>query len=146
MGVNLRRMAAEAIGTFWLVLGGCGAAVLASKFVTNGTNTYLGIGFLGVSLAFGLTVVTGAYALGHISGGHFNPAVTVGLWAGRRFEGRDVAGYVVAQIVGAIVAAGVLYVIAKGQPGFSTTGNFLAANGYGRTGSPGGYDLAACAL
>src|SRR5205085_12263217 len=99
-----------------------------------------------VSFAFGLTVVTGAYALGHISGGHFNPAVTLGLWAGRRFEGRDVVGYVLAQLVGAIAAAGVLYLIAKGQPGFRTDGNFLAANGYGRTGSPGGFNLASCAL
>ncbi len=139
-----RRIGAEALGTFWLVLGGCGSAVLASKFIDGGYQ--IGIGLLGVALAFGLTVVTGAYAVGHISGGHFNPAITVGLWAGKRFEGKEVAGYVVAQVVGAIVAAGVLYVIAKGQPGFKTTGNFLAANGYGKTGSPGGYSLLACAV
>src|SRR3954451_9186190 len=105
-----RRVGAEFLGTFWLVLGGCGSAVLAANFEPR---TTLGIGFLGVAFAFGLTVVTGAYALGHISGGHFNPAVTLGLWAGRRFESRDVPGYIVAQIVGAIIGAGVLYVIAR---------------------------------
>src|SRR5947207_11660460 len=99
------KIAAEFIGTFWLVLGGCGSAVLAAAFPS------LGIGFVGVSLAFGLTVLTGAYALGPISGGHFNPAVTVGVWAGGRFPGRDVPPYIVAQVVGGVVAAAVLYVI-----------------------------------
>jgi aquaporin Z len=126
---------AELIGTFWLVLGGCGSAVLAAAYPT------LGIGFVGVSLAFGLTVLTGAYALGPISGGHFNPAVSVGLWAGGRFPGRDVPGYIVAQLVGAIAAAGMLYVIASGKPGFDLAGGF-ASNGYGDH-SPGGYSLAA---
>jgi aquaporin Z len=146
MNATARRLGAEMIGTFWLVFGGCGAAVISANFIDKGQQTGLGIGFLGVAFAFGLTVVTGAYALGHISGGHFNPAVTLGLWAGRRFESRDVPGYIVAQIVGAIIAAGVLYVIARGHPGFSTHGNFLAANGYGKTGSPGHYSLAACAI
>jgi len=126
---------AELIGTFWLVLGGCGSAVLAAAFPT------LGIGFVGVSLAFGLTVLTGAYALGPISGGHFNPAVSVGLWAGGRFPGRDVPGYIVAQLVGAIAAAGMLYLIASGKPGFDLAGGF-ASNGYAEH-SPGGYSLGA---
>ena len=135
-----RRLGAEALGTFWLVLGGCGSAVLAAAF-GGGLDT--GIGLVGVALAFGLTVVTGAYAFGHISGGHFNPAVTVGLTVAKKFDVKDVAPYIAAQVVGAIVAAGVLYVIAKGQTGFKTDGNFLAANGYGKKGSPGGYNLAA---
>jgi aquaporin Z len=129
------RLAAEFVGTFWLVLGGCGAAVLAAGFPD------VGIGLLGVSLAFGLTVLTMAYALGHVSGGHFNPAVTIGLWVGRRFEGRDVASYVVTQVVAAVAAAGVLYVIASGASGFSLDDGF-AANGYGDH-SPGGYSLTA---
>ena len=128
----VRRLSSEFLGTFWLVLGGCGSAVLAAAFPG------LGIGFAGVSLAFGLTVLTAAYALGPISGGHFNPAVTVGLWAGGRFPGRDIVGYVVAQVAGAVVAAGVLYVIASGKPGFEL-GSF-AANGFGEH-SPGGYSL-----
>ena len=128
-----RRVGAEFVGTFWLVLGGCGSAVLAAAFPK------LGIGFAGVALAFGLTVLTGAYAFGPISGGHFNPAVTFGLFVARRIPGSDVLPYVVAQLAGAIVAATVLYVIASGQAGFSTAGGF-ASNGYGDH-SPGGYAL-----
>jgi aquaporin Z len=131
----LPKLAAEFIGTFWLVLGGCGSAVLAAGFPG------LGIGFVGVSLAFGLTVLTGAYALGPVSGGHFNPAVTVGLWAGGRFSGRDIPAYVVAQLAGAVVAAAVLYVVASGKAGFDVTAGF-ASNGYGDH-SPGGYSLVA---
>jgi aquaporin Z len=140
-----QRLGAEALGTFWLVLGGCGSAVFAAQF-TGG----LGIGFLGVALAFGLTVLTGAYALGHISGGHFNPAVTIGLTAARRFDPKEVVGYVIAQLVGAIVASGLIWVILEGRPGFESSGNFLAANGFGKGGaadgfgSPGGYNLLAC--
>jgi len=131
-----RRLGAEFIGTFWLVLGGCGSAVLAAKFPATG------IGFLGVALAFGLTVLTMAYALGHISGGHFNPAVTVGLWLGRRTPGRDVLPYIVTQVVAAIAAAAVLWVIASGKAGFDASQSGFAANGYGSH-SPGGYSLAA---
>src|SRR4051794_7847832 len=127
-------LVAEFLGTFWLVLGGCGSAVLAAGFPA------LGIGFAGVSLAFGLTVLSGAYALGPISGGHFNPAVTVGLWAGGRFPARDIPAYVVAQVAGAIAAASMLFLIASGKPGF-VPGNF-AANGFGEH-SPGGYSLMA---
>ena len=123
------KLAAEFLGTFWLVLGGCGSAVLAAAF------PQLGIGFTGVSLAFGLTVVTGAYALGPISGGHFNPAVSIGLWAGGRFPASDLPAYIVAQVVGAIVAAGVLYLIASGKAGFDLKAGF-ASNGYGEH-SPG---------
>ncbi len=130
----IRRLLAEFIGTFWLVFAGCGSAVLAARFDD------VGIGLLGVSLAFGLSVLTMAYALGHISGGHFNPAVTVGLWLGRRFAAREVLPYVVTQVLAAIAAAGVLYVIASGRPGFTVDDGF-AANGYGDH-SPGGYDLA----
>ena len=131
-----RKLGAEVLGTFWLVLGGCGAAVLASNYspLTN-----LGIGLLGVSFAFGLTVLTGAYAFGHISGGHFNPAITLGLVAGRRFDPRDAVQYIVAQLVGAIAAAGVLAVIANGVDTFSTKNGF-ASNGWGAQ-SPGGYDF-----
>src|SRR6187549_278149 len=111
-----RRVTAEFIGTFWLVLGGCGSAVLASNFQPE---TNLGIGFVGVALAFGLTVVTGAYAFGHISGGHFNPAVTIGLWAGGRFPARDLLPYIVAQVLGGIAAAFILLQIAKGGGGFA---------------------------
>ena len=128
-----KKLGAEFIGTFWLVLGGCGTAVLAASFPE------LGVGHLGVSLAFGLTVLTMAYAVGHISGGHFNPAVTVGLWVGKRFPGREVLPYVIVQLVGAIVACGVLYVIASGVDSFSLADGF-AANGYGDH-SPGGYSL-----
>jgi aquaporin Z len=128
-----KRLVAEFFGTFWLVFGGCGSAVLAAAFPT------LGIGFAGVALAFGLTVLTMVYALGPISGGHFNPAVTVGLWCARRFGGKDVVPYVVVQVIGAIVAAAVLYVIASGKDGFSLSGGF-ASNGYGEH-SPGGYPM-----
>src|SRR6476660_8506948 len=122
------KLLAEFIGTFWLVLGGCGSAVLAAAFPD------VGIGLLGVSLAFGLTVLTGAYALGPISGGHFNPAVTIGLWAGGRFPARQIVPYVVAQVAGAIAGAGVLFLIASGKPGFEVGG--FASNGYGEH-SPG---------
>ena len=130
-----RRVAAEFLGTFWLVFGGCGSAVLAATFPK------LGIGFAGVALAFGLTVLTGAYAFGPISGGHFNPAVTIGVFLARRIPARDLAPYVVAQIAGGIAGAAVLYVIASGQPGFSLANGF-ASNGYGQY-SPGGYSLLA---
>ena len=131
----LAKLIAEGLGTFWLVLGGCGSAVLAAAFPD------LGIGFTGVSLAFGLTVVTGAYALGPISGGHFNPAVTVGVWAGGRFPTASVVPYIVAQVLGAIAGAAVLYVIASGSPSFggAAAGGF-ASNGYGEH-SPGKYSL-----
>ena len=131
-----KRATAEFIGTFWLVFGGCGSAVLAAAFPS------LGIGFLGVALAFGLTVLTMAFAIGHISGCHLNPAVSVGLVVGKRFPVSDLLAYVVAQVVGAIVAAGVLYVIASGKAGFSLAGGF-ASNGYAEH-SPGGYSLVAC--
>lgn len=131
----MRPVAAEFIGTFWLVLGGCGSAVLAAAFPD------VGIGLLGVALAFGLTVLTMAFAIGHISGCHLNPAVTVGLWAGGRFPATGVVPYIVAQVLGGIVAAGVLYVIASGQAGFDLSAGF-ASNGYGEH-SPGGYTLTA---
>jgi aquaporin Z len=133
--MNGRKYAAEAIGTFWLVLGGCGSAVLAAAF------PQVGIGLLGVSLAFGLTVVTMAYAIGHISGCHLNPAVTVGLTAAGRFPSGQVVPYIVAQVVGAVIAGAVLYVIASGAPGFDVANGF-ASNGYGAH-SPGGYSLLA---
>ncbi|MCK9345489.1 MAG: aquaporin Z [Candidatus Pacebacteria bacterium] len=126
---------AEFLGTFWLVLGGCGSAVLAAAFPD------VGIGFLGVALAFGLTVLTMAYAIGHISGCHLNPAVSIGLWAGGRFPANQLLPYIVAQVVGAVVAGGVLYVIASGKAGFDVSAGF-AANGYGAH-SPGGYSLLA---
>lgn len=137
--MDRRKLGAEVLGTFWLVLGGCGSAVLAAGFAP-GTN--LGIGLVGVSLAFGLTVLTGAYAFGHISGGHFNPAVTLGLAAGRRFPMADAPSYIAAQVVGALAAAGVLGVIASGIDGFDT-GDGFAANGFDDL-SPGGYSLLAC--
>lgn len=136
--MNIRSCAAEAVGTFWLVLGGCGSAVLAAGFAQ------VGIGLLGVSLAFGLTVLTMAYAIGPISGCHLNPAVSVGLWAAGRFPGSDVLPYVVAQLLGALLAACVLWAIASGAPGFDVTSS-LASNGYGEH-SPGGYNLMAVAL
>src|SRR5438477_10758015 len=114
------KLSAEFLGTFWLVLGGCGAAVLAAAFPA------VGIGLLGVSFAFGLTVLTGAYALGPVSGGHFNPAVSVGLWAGGRFPQERLPAYIAAQVAGAIVGAGVLYLIASGKPGFSLAGGFAS--------------------
>ncbi|MDZ8188517.1 MAG: aquaporin Z [Nostoc sp. ChiSLP02] len=145
-----KRCLAEFIGTFWLVLGGCGSAVLAAAYtadaakISENTSFPLGIGLVGVSLAFGLTVLTGAYALGHISGGHFNPAVSFGLWAGKRFPGSDLLPYIVSQVVGAAVAAGIIYLIASGKTGFTLSGsNPLATNGFG-THSPGGYTLFAC--
>ena len=131
---NIQKGLAEFIGTFWLVFGGCGSAVLAAAFPD------VGIGLLGVSLAFGLTVVTMAYAIGHISGCHLNPAVTVGLWAGGRFDARDIPLYVIAQVLGAIVAAFLLFYIASGSPAYDLATNGLAANGFGE-GSPGGYDI-----
>lgn len=131
----LQKIAAEFLGTFWLVLGGCGSAVLAAAFPE------LGIGFVGVSLAFGLTVLTGAYALGPISGGHFNPAVSFGLWAGGRFPAAHLLPYIAAQVVGGIAGAGVLYLIASGKADFSLANGF-ASNGYGEH-SPGGYSLMA---
>ena len=131
-----KRLAAEFLGTFWLVLGGCGSAVLAAAFPT------LGIGFVGVSLAFGLTLLTMAFAIGHISGCHINPAVTVGLVAGGRFPARELVPYVVAQVLGGIAAAAVLYVIASGHAGFDVSAGF-ASNGYGEH-SPGGYSLLSC--
>jgi len=134
---NLKKWSAEFLGTFWLTLGGCGSAVLAAAFPE------LGIGFVGVSLAFGLTVLTGAYAFGPISGGHFNPAVSVGLMLGGRFRAAELPGYVIAQVLGAIVAAGVLYLIATGKPGAEVGG--FATNGYGEH-SPGGYGLTAALL
>ena len=132
----LRRCSAEFLGTLWLVFGGCGSAVLAAAFPN------VGIGLLGVSLAFGLTVLTMAYAIGHISGCHLNPAVSVGLWAGKRFPGRDLAPYIVAQVIGGIAGAAILFVIASGKAGFDTSGGF-AANGFSEH-SPGGYSLVAC--
>jgi len=133
------KLAAEAIGTFWLVLGGCGSAVLAAAYPD------LGIGFLGVSLAFGLSVLSMAAAIGHISGCHLNPAVTAGLAAGGRFPAKDVVPYWVAQVVGGIAGAGVLYVVAKGLPGFDAAASGFASNGYGEH-SPGKYPLASCFL
>jgi aquaporin Z len=130
-----RKLGAEFIGTFWLVLGGAGSAVMAAAFPG------VGIGLLGISVAFGLTVLTMAFAIGHISGCHLNPAVSVGLWAGRRFPASELVPYVVAQVLGAIAGAGVLYLIASGKAGFSLAGG-LASNGYGEH-SPGGYSLAA---
>jgi aquaporin Z len=127
-----KQLTAEFFGTFWLVLGGCGSAVLAAGFPE------LGIGFVGVSIAFGLTVLTMVYALGHISGAHFNPAVSIGLWIGGRFEIGKLLPYIVAQVLGAIAGAGILYLIASGKPGFELGG--FAANGYGEH-SPGGYSM-----
>src|ERR1700743_1894302 len=130
-----KRGTASFFGRLWLVLGGCGSAVLAAAFPN------LGIGFVGVSLAFGLTVLTMAFAIGHISGCHLNPAVSFGLWAGGRFPGSDLLPYIVAQVLGGIAGAAVLYVIASGHPGFDLSGGF-ASNGYGDH-SPGGFSLAA---
>ncbi len=134
----MKKYGAEFIGTFWLVLGGCGSAVLAAAFPE------VGIGLLGVSLAFGLTVLTMAFAIGHISGCHLNPAVSLGLWAGGRFPAKELPPYIVAQVLGGVVAGGVLYLIASGQAGFDLSSGF-ASNGYGAH-SPGGYSLFAALL
>jgi aquaporin Z len=134
----MKKYGAEFIGTFWLVLGGCGSAVLAAAFPT------LGIGFMGVALAFGLTVMTMAFAVGHISGCHLNPAISIGLWAGRRFPGNQLLPYIIAQVLGAVAAGGVLFLIVSGQAGFDVTAGF-ASNGYGAH-SPGGYSLLAALL
>jgi aquaporin Z len=136
----MKKNLAEFFGTFWLVLGGCGSAVLAANFVSE---PFIGIGLVGVSLAFGLTVLTIAYSLGHISGAHLNPAVTFGLWAGGRFSGKDILPYVISQILGGIAAAAVLYIIATGKDGAEIGG--FAANGYGEH-SPGGYGLVAAVV
>ena len=133
----MKKLVAEFIGTLWLVLGGCGSAVLAAAYPE------LGIGFVGVSLAFGLTVLTMAYAIGHISGCHLNPAVSVGLWVGGRFDSKDLGPYIVAQILGATAGAGILYLIATGQAGFDIGG--FAANGFGEH-SPGGYSMMAALI
>jgi len=144
-----KRCLAEFFGTLWLVLGGCGSAVFAAKFLADkgsADSFNIGIGFVGVSLAFGLTVLTMAYAIGHISGCHLNPAVSFGLWAGGRFPGGELLPYIIAQVLGAIAGAGIIYLIAIGQPGFGidpSSGNPLAVNGYG-VHSPGGYNLLAC--
>ncbi len=145
--MNPKALAAEFFGTLWLVLGGCGAAILAADFGLGGNGTSLGLGFVGVSLAFGLTVVTGAYAFGHVSGGHFNPAVTLGLVAGGAFEASKAVFYIIAQVIGAIAAAAIIYVIASGVDGWEAGG--FAANGYDNL-SPsadadgnGGYSLVA---
>lgn len=137
-----KKLIVEGIGTFWLVLGGCGSAVLAAKFGADLKGPFLGIGLVGVSFAFGLTVLTMAYAIGHISGGHFNPAVTVGLWVSRRFPTKEVLPYVIVQVIGAILAALVIWLIASGRAGFDLKTDGLAANGYGEH-SPGGFDLMA---
>ncbi|WP_262732076.1 aquaporin Z [Gaetbulibacter sp. NE] len=129
----MKKLFAEFFGTFWLVFGGCGSAIFAAAYPD------LGIGFVGVALAFGLTVLTMAYAVGHISGAHFNPAVSLGLWAGGKFPAKDVLGYIIAQLIGAIAAAGVLYVIVTGKSDFVDIGGF-AANGYGEL-SPGGFSM-----
>ena len=134
----MKKYIAELIGTFWLVLGGAGSAVLAAGYPE------LGIGFVGVALAFGLTVLTMAYAIGHISGCHLNPAVSIGLWAGGRFEAKELLPYIVAQVVGALIAGGVLYLIASGKAGFDLAGGF-APNGYGEH-SPDGYSMVAALI
>ena len=134
----MKKLFAEFFGTFWLVFGGCGSAVFAAGYPD------LGIGFVGVSLAFGLTVLTMAYAVGHISGGHFNPAVSLGLWAGGKFETKDLPGYIIAQLVGAVAAAGALYLIITNKADFVTIGGF-AANGYGDL-SPDGYSMTAALI
>ncbi len=129
----MKKLLAEFFGTFWLVFGGCGSAIFAAAFPE------VGIGLLGVSLAFGLTVLTMAYAVGHISGAHFNPAVSLGLWAGGKFEGKNLVGYIIAQLIGAITAAGVLYLIVSGKSDFVDIGGF-ASNGYAEL-SPGGFSM-----
>jgi len=135
----MNKLVAEFVGTFWLVLGGCGSAVLAAAFPN------VGIGLLGVSLAFGLTVLTMAFAIGHISGCHLNPAVSFGLWAGGRFPAKDLPGYIIAQVLGAIAAGGVLYLIASGKAGFDAVASGFASNGFGEH-SPGGYSMQAALI
>ncbi|GAA1388479.1 aquaporin Z [Luteococcus peritonei] len=144
MNVSMKsRLVAEFLGTLWLVLGGCGSAVLAAKVLsTDPTPVNLGIGFVGVALAFGLTVMTAAYAFGHLSGGHFNPAVTLGLAVAKRVEWAAVLPYIIAQVIGGTVGAAILYVIAGGKAGFSATASGFAANGYGAH-SPAGYSMLA---
>lgn len=134
----MNKYMAEFIGTFWLVLGGCGSAVLAAGFPE------LGIGFVGVALAFGLTVLTMAFAIGHISGCHLNPAVSIGLWVGGRFDAKDLVPYIISQVLGGIAAGGILYLIASGQAGFDLAGGF-ASNGFGEH-SPGGYTMTAALI
>lgn len=134
----MKKLFAEFFGTFWLVFGGCGSAVFAAAYPE------LGIGFAGVALAFGLTVLTMAFAVGHISGGHFNPAVSIGLWAGGKFEAKNLVGYIMAQLIGAVFAAGALYLIVSNKADFETIGGF-AANGYGDL-SPGGYSMTAALI
>lgn len=134
----MKKLFAEFFGTFWLVFGGCGSAIFAAAYPE------LGIGFAGVASAFGLTVLTMAYAVGHISGGHFNPAVSIGLWAGGKFEAKNLIGYVVSQLIGAVAAAGALYLIVSNKAGFETVGGF-AANGYGNL-SPDGYSMVAALI
>ena len=136
---NFNAVLAETFGTFWLVFGGCGAAIFSAAY------PQLGIGFAGVSLAFGLTVLTMAFAVGHVSGGHFNPAVTIGLWAGGRFEGSRIVPYIAAQVIGAVLASGALYAIASGKAGFVMHPGALASNGFGEH-SPGGYGLASAVI
>jgi aquaporin Z len=138
----LKKLSAEFVGTLWLVLGGCGSAVFAAAFPE------LGIGFAGVALAFGLTVLTMAYAVGHISGGHFNPAVTLGLWAGKRFPAGEILPYIVAQVLGAVAGAAIIYIIATGKTGFAidaTQAGAFATNGFGEF-SPGGYSMLAALI
>lgn len=140
MNVSMsKRLWAEFLGTFWLVFGGCGSAIFAATAVTD-SGFPVGIGYVGVAFAFGLTVVTGAYALGHLSGGHFNPAVTLGVWAARKIETSAVLPYIATQLVAGIVAGGVLFAIASGLPGFSATESGFASNGYGEF-SPSGYSM-----
>ena len=138
-GMMMNKLVAEFVGTFWLVLGGCGSAVLAAAFPN------VGIGLLGVSLAFGLTVLTMAFAIGHISGCHLNPAVSFGLWAGGRFSAKDLPGYIIAQVLGAIAAGGVLYLVASGKAGFDAVASGFASNGFGEH-SPGGYSMQAALI
>ncbi|MCU0388559.1 MAG: aquaporin Z [Chitinophagaceae bacterium] len=137
----MKKLIAEFLGTGWLVLGGCGSAVLAANFPGSGAENSLGLGFLGVSFAFGLTVVTMAYAIGHISGCHLNPAVSIGLWMGGRFDSKELPGYIVAQVLGGLFGAGILYLIASGTGNFDASAGF-ASNGYGDL-SPGKYNMTA---
>ncbi len=145
----MKKYLAELIGTFWLVVGGCGSAVLAAAYTGNTADIgffNIGLGFLGVSLAFGLTVLTMAYAIGHISGCHLNPAVSFGLWAGKRFSGKELSPYIIAQVIGAVLAGGFVYLIASGNGEFTLEGsNPLATNGFGEH-SPGGYSLVTCLI